>query len=78
MIRKELEAYSPQVERILRRSIGYAFEHPMASREYVKAHAQEMEDDVIDKHIALFVNDFSLSLGAEGRRAVELLTGVEI
>jgi 1,4-dihydroxy-6-naphthoate synthase len=50
----------------------------MASREYVKAHAQEMEDDVIDKHIALFVNDFSLSLGAEGRRAVELLTGVEI
>ena len=78
VIRKELEAYSPQVERILRRSIEYAFEHPMASREYVKAHAQEMEDDVIDKHIALFVNDFSLSLGAEGRRAVELLTGVEI
>jgi 1,4-dihydroxy-6-naphthoate synthase len=78
VIRKELEAYSPQVERILRRSIEYAFEHPMASREYVKAHAQEMEDDVIDKHIALFVNDFSLSLGAEGRRAVKLLTGVEI
>ena len=78
VIRKELEAYSPQVERILRRSIEYAFEHPMASREYVKAHAQEMEDDVIDKHIALFVNDFSLSLGAEGHRAVELLTGVEI
>ena len=50
VIRKELEAYSPQVERILRRSIEYAFEHPMASREYVKAHAQEMEDDVIDKH----------------------------
>lgn len=78
VIRRELEAYSPQVERILRRSIEYAFEHPMASREYVKAHAQELEDDVIDKHIALFVNDFSLSLGAEGHRAVELLTGVEI
>ncbi|MBQ1957388.1 MAG: 1,4-dihydroxy-6-naphthoate synthase, partial [Alistipes sp.] len=35
VIRKELEAYIPQVERILRRSIEYAFEYPMASREYV-------------------------------------------
>lgn len=78
VIRRELEALRPHVERILRRSIEYAFEHPISSRPYVKAHAQELEDDVIDKHIALFVNDFSLSLGEEGRRAVELLTGVEI
>lgn len=65
------------VERILRRSIEYAFEHPMVSRPYVKAHAQEMEDDVIDKHIALFVNEFSLTLGEQGRRAIALLTGIE-
>lgn len=78
VIRKELEGYRPLVERILRRSIEYAFEHPMASREYVKAHAQEMEDDVIERHIALFVNDFSLSLGEEGRKAIMMLTGVEI
>ncbi len=78
VIRKELEEYRPQVVRILRRSIEYAFDHPLVSRDYIKAHAQEMEDDVIDKHIALFVNDFSLSLGEEGRKAINTLTGVEI
>ena len=66
-----------KVERVLRRSIEYAFAHPMISRDYVKAHAQEMEDDVIDKHIALFVNDFSLSLSEEGRRAVRELTALQ-
>lgn len=66
-----------RVERVLRRSIEYAFEHRMASREYVKQHAQEMEDEVIDSHISLFVNDYSLSLSEEGRRAIELLTGVK-
>ena len=65
------------VEEVLRESIAYAFAHPEVSREFIKAHAQEMEDDVIDRHIALFVNDFSLSLGAEGRRAVERLTGLD-
>ena len=49
----------------------------MASREWVKAHAQEMEDDVIDKHIALFVNDFSLTLGDEGRAAMQALTALD-
>ena len=62
------------VERLIRRSIEYAFTHPSVSRDFIKSHAQELDDDVIDKHIALFVNDFSLSLGDEGRRAVEELT----
>jgi predicted solute-binding protein len=35
--------------------------------------AQELEDDVIEKHISLFVNDYTISLGEEGRRAVERL-----
>ena len=64
-------------EQLLRRSIEYAFANPMTSREFVKQHAQELEDDVIDKHIALFVNDFSLSLGEEGRQAVQTLTGLQ-
>ena len=66
-----------KVERVLRRSIEYSFAHPKLSRDYVKAHAQEMEDDVIDRHIALFVNDFSLSLSEEGRRAVSELTTLQ-
>ena len=60
-------------ERLLRRSIEYAFANPLASRAFIKEHAQELEDEVIDKHIALFVNDYSLTLGDEGRMAVEAL-----
>lgn len=65
-------------EVLLRRSIKYAFDHPEVSREYVKMHAQELEDSIIDSHIALFVNDFSLSLGDEGRCAVRALCGCDI
>ena len=79
VVRRNLpEDVQQRVERVLRRSIEYAFANPMASREFVKQHAQELEDDVIDKHISLFVNDFSLSLGAEGCRAMEALTGISI
>ncbi len=78
VIKRELgDEMRSRVERVLRRSIEYAFDNPSLSRDYIKAHAQEMEDDVIEKHIALFVNDFSLSLGEQGRRAITLLTGLE-
>ena len=70
------EAMRRQVETLIRQSIEYAFAHPEASRAYIKEHAQELDDAVIDAHIALFVNDYSLSLGIEGRRAVEALTGI--
>lgn len=65
-------------EQLLAASVRYAMAHPAASREFVKEHAQELEDEVIDKHIALFVNDFTISLGDEGRRAVERLTSVRV
>ena len=78
VIKRDLQhSLREKVERVLRRSIEYAFANPMLSREWVKAHAQEMEDDVIDKHIALFVNDFSLSLGDEGRAAMHRLTALQ-
>jgi len=54
-------------------SIQYAYSHREEARAYIKSHAQEMEDDVIDGHIALYVNDFSLDLGDEGIEAVEYL-----
>ena len=76
VVRRELGVeLKERMERVLRRSIEYAFANPMASRDYVKAHARELEDDVIDKHIALFVNSFSLSLGEQGRKAISYLTG---
>ncbi len=62
-----------RVNRVLRRSVEYAFAHRTASLDYVRAHAQEMSDEVMYKHIDLYVNEFSVDLGQEGRRAVELL-----
>jgi 1,4-dihydroxy-6-naphthoate synthase len=58
---------------VLRRSVEYAFAHPQASLPFVREHAQEMSEDVMYRHIDLYVNDYSVDLGPEGRRAVELL-----
>lgn len=66
-----------QVEDVLRRSVRYALDNPEASRSFVRAHAQEMDDAVMRSHIALFVNDYSVSLGPEGKNAVSLLTGLD-
>ena len=62
-----------RVNRVIRRSVEYAFAHRTASLDYVRTHAQEMSEDVMYKHIDLYVNEYSVDLGAEGRRAVELL-----
>jgi 1,4-dihydroxy-6-naphthoate synthase len=61
------------VARILHRSIQYAREYPDAGSDYIRTHAQEMENEVIRKHIDLFVNDYTLDLGPVGRAAVETL-----
>ncbi len=61
------------VDAAVRRSLEYAHAHPDEPRSYIKANAQELDDAVIDSHIDLYVNDFSLDLGAEGIRAVETL-----
>jgi 1,4-dihydroxy-6-naphthoate synthase len=62
-------------EKLLAESVRYAFDNPLLSRDFVKEHAQELEDEVIEKHISLFVNDYTISLGDEGRKAVEKLVG---
>ncbi|ALC14820.1 1,4-dihydroxy-6-naphthoate synthase [Desulfuromonas soudanensis] len=62
-----------RADRALRRSVEYALAHPGEARAYIKAHAQELSDTVIDSHIALYVNHFSVDLGDEGIRAVETL-----
>jgi 1,4-dihydroxy-6-naphthoate synthase len=61
------------VNRVLRRSVEYAFAHRDASLPFVREHAQEMSEDVMYRHIDLYVNDYSVDLGEEGRRAVDVL-----
>lgn len=71
------EAMISKFDNLLAESVRFAFANPQISRNFVKEHAQELEDDVIEKHISLFVNDYTLSLGEEGHRAVERLLGAE-
>lgn len=61
------------VERALRDSVRFAWQHPAASAEYVRRHAQELAPDVIGRHIELYVNSFSAELGEPGERAVREL-----
>lgn len=67
------EDVQQKMNRIMRRSVEYAFANRTASLPFVRANAQEMSEDVMYQHIDLYVNDYSVDLGREGRRAVEVL-----
>jgi 1,4-dihydroxy-6-naphthoate synthase len=62
-----------RVNRVLRRSVEYALANRSASLPFVRRHAQEMSEEVMYRHIDLYVNEYSVDLGADGRRAVEVL-----
>lgn len=62
-----------KVNRVLRKSVEYAFANPKSSLNFVKEHAQEMDEEVMYKHIELYVNNYSVDLGIEGKSAVQLL-----
>ena len=61
------------IESLVRESVEYAMANPMVSRDFIKQYAQEMDESVIDSHISLFVNSYSLSLGDDGCRAISAL-----
>jgi 1,4-dihydroxy-6-naphthoate synthase len=67
-----------KVDRVVRRSVAYAMAHPDMSHDYVCAHAQEMSPEVMQQHIQLYVNDFSVDLGEEGKAAIEQLYAVAL
>ena len=62
-----------KVNSLIRKSVEFAFQNPEGTMSYVREHAQEMSEEVMQKHIALYVNDFSVDLGETGRDAVNLL-----
>jgi 1,4-dihydroxy-6-naphthoate synthase len=61
-----------KIDSLIKKSIGYAYRNPEETREYIKSNAQELDDDVIDQHIRLYVNDYTLEIG-DGVAAVEKL-----
>lgn len=59
-----------KVNRILRKSIEFAFKNPNEPLEYMQCNAQEMSEKVMMQHVELYVNKYSINLGTEGRSAI--------
>ena len=62
-----------KVNELIRKSLDFAFKNYPLIPDYVKQHSQEMSEDVMRKHIDLYVNNYSLDLGDEGKLAIESL-----
>jgi len=60
-----------KVNRLIRQSVEYAFANPKSGIDYIRSHAQEMDESVMYKHIELYVNQYSIHLGDLGRIAIE-------
>lgn len=58
------------IDRFLKQSVEYAFTNPSEPMDYIKKYSQELSEDVINQHIDLYVNDFSVDMGTEGEQAV--------
>ena len=62
-----------KIDKVLKNSVLYAFDHPREATGFIKANAQEMNEEVMYKHIQLYVNDFTRDLGTDGKKAVNTL-----
>lgn len=67
-----------KLNRIVYRSVEHALKNPSEAMPFVRAHAQEMDDTVMEKHIRLYVNDNTLSLGTAGKVAIAKLQQVAV
>lgn len=74
-IRKDADTarHKENVERLIRDSVLHARAHPEASRAFIRGHAPGASDEIIDAHIKLYVNDYSVSLGETGKKAFSVL-----
>ena len=77
VVRKDISTdIQVRVDRLIRKSIEFAYARYPELSEYIRCHAQEMSDEVMRKHINLYVNKYSLALGEEGKLAIEKLMQV--
>jgi 1,4-dihydroxy-6-naphthoate synthase len=67
------EKIKNEIDYLIKESVKYAFQNPEKSLPYTKMHAQNMNEKVMQQHIALYVNEYSINLGEQGKRAVHLL-----
>lgn len=74
VVRRSLDKEIKQrINRVLKKSVEFAFEHPKSGLDFIRKHAQEMSEAVMYKHIELYVNAYSRDLGVEGRKAIAYL-----
>ncbi|HEY4107486.1 1,4-dihydroxy-6-naphthoate synthase [Puia sp.] len=74
VVRKGLDAgLAQKINDLIRKSLEYAFSHYPQLPEFVRSHAQEMDEQVMRQHIDLYVNDYSLTLGEDGKKAIGIL-----
>jgi len=70
-VRRHLpESVKLELNRLVKESVKYAFSNPKNSYPFVRAHAQTLEDEVIQKHIELYVNSFSEEIGESGKKSI--------
>lgn len=74
VVRRDLpQEVKLQINALVRESVAFAFANPKSGLEYIRSHAQEMDEAVMYQHIELYVNTYSLALGAEGRHAIQTI-----
>ena len=62
-----------KISAIIKESVAYAFANPKSGIDYIKCHAQEMEESIMYAHIKLYVNEYSKNLGPQGISSVNVL-----
>jgi 1,4-dihydroxy-6-naphthoate synthase len=67
-----------KVNRVIRKSIEYAYKDSFASYDFVSSNAREMDSSVMNKHIKLYVNEFSINLGHKGKSAIRELFSIAV
>ncbi|WP_121354240.1 1,4-dihydroxy-6-naphthoate synthase [Flavisolibacter nicotianae] len=60
-----------KVERLIQKSVQYSLDRYPKLSAYITSHAQAMEEDVMRKHIQLYVNEYSVNLGPNGKAAIQ-------
>lgn len=63
-------AMQKAIDTLIKESIGYAFNNYPNLSGYIRQHSQEMEETVMRQHIDLYVNEYSLDIGSDGKMAV--------
>lgn len=71
-----IDSVALQVNDLIKKSVEYAFSHYPEVADYVKENAQEMSEEVMRQHIDLYVNEFSIDLGIQGKQAVSTLLNI--